>query len=197
MKKSYFFISLFLCFNLNVLIAQSCPPTGFSDSTSLFFFYDAGTSLCVDRPTIVTVEGNDFTLVDCGDIYSVYDLVPGSPLVNPNVFVADFGYGTCEYTNGTLTDEQLLSIKSLSEAFKEISIYPNPLLNGDNLNIISSSPLDVNIKIHSVNGKLILSNQEDNLSNKTINVQDLSNGIYFISIESNNYSTTKKLVIMR
>ena len=96
-----------------------------------------------------------------------------------------------------LTDEQLLSIESLSAAFKGISIYPNPLLKGDNLNIKSSSPLNLTINIHNVNGKLILSNQDNNLINKTINVQDLSNGIYFINIESNNFSTTKKLVIMR
>ena len=196
--KNYYF-TLLLClslFGLTRAVAQSCPPTGFSDSTSLFFFYDTGTSDCIDRPTTVTVGASTFTLVDCGDAYSVYDLTSGSPIVPPNMFTADFGFGTCEYTNGVLTNETL-SIEQVESIFNAIRIYPNPLMTGDNIHIKFGSRISVNVSLFDVTGKQVLSDVSEQLSMKPVNLANLPNGIYMLQIATKNVSITKKVVIMR
>jgi len=197
MKNSYNLLLLCFClFGLTRAVAQSCPPTGFSNTISLFFFYDPGTSDCMDRPTTVFAESSEFTLVDCGDTFSVYDLISGAPLVSPNFFTVDFGYGTCEFTNGVLTDETL-SVSQVEAIFKSIKVYPNPLINGDNIHIKMNSNVSVKISLYDVTGKLVLTDQTGNLTTKPINLSHLSNGIYLLRIGVDNLSVTKKVIIMK
>ena len=191
--------SLLLCFGLFVtsnIVAQSCPPTGFSNGTSLYFFYDSGTSACVDRPTTVTAESSEFTLVDCGDVYSVYNLTTGAPLVNPNFFTADFGYATCEYTNGTLTNETL-SLEQIEAIFNTLSIYPNPVTKGDVLTIKFASNINASVNLYNLTGKLILSNELENSRVKPLGLSNLPNGVYLLQITFDNLSITRKVVIMK
>jgi hypothetical protein len=186
----------FCLFGLTNSVAQSCPPTGFSNTISLFFFYDAGTSDCMDRPTTVFAESSEFTLVDCGDTFSVYDLTSGAPLVSPNFFTVDFGYGTCEFTNGVLTGETL-SVSQVEAIFNSIKIYPNPLISSDNINIKMNSNVSVEINLFDVTGKLVLRDQTGSLTTKPINLSHLSNGVYLMQIGIDNLSVTRKVIIMK
>jgi len=73
----------------------------------------------------------------------------------------------------------------------ELSIYPNPAANIINIktqNTISK------VLIFDVTGKNIL--KENNIKNNSLNISNLNSGIYFIKIlDSNNYKTTRKLII--
>src|SRR5210317_198967 len=150
------FLLLTLCFGLNYSISQNCPPTGFSDGTSLYFFYDTGTSLCADRPLTITIDGSIFTLTECDDLFSIYDLTSGTPVTNINFFTGDFGFGTCEYTNGVLTDEQLLSIAQFSSGPSNILMYPNPLNSGNLLYLKTPLASAIDINVYNISGKLVL-----------------------------------------
>lgn len=197
MRKYYFItviIATFFCFT--TLNAQSCPPTGFSDGDTLYFFYDAGTSLCGDRPATVSIDTNIFTLSDCGDIYSVYELTTGSAISPVNMFTADFGYGTCEYTDGVLTGE-FLSLEDFKLKLSKLKVYPNPVLKDDILNIKFENEISTNIKLFNVTGKLVLENTIDNSSSKVINISSLSNGVYLLQITNGLTFVTKKVVIMK
>ena len=197
MKKNYYF--LMLCIGIflpNALFAQSCPHTGFSNTTSLFFFYDAGSSDCVDRPSIVTVGENEFTLVECEPTYSVYDLSAGTPLANPSLFVSDFGYATCEYTNGNLTNETL-SIDQVEAILNTLKVYPNPLMNGNTLNVKFSGHLSAELHLYDVTGKMILTNKMDNLNHQKMILNQIPNGIYFLKIGIDNLMVAQKIVVMR
>jgi hypothetical protein len=70
-----------------------------------------------------------------------------------------------------------------------IELYPNPT-NGI-FNLTGISNLDVDVKIFSVTGKLVLN--EKPLNDK-VDVSSLSKGIYFVEIKWNNQSILKKLI---
>jgi len=197
MKKFYFFSTLIVAFFCSsTLNAQSCPPTGFSDGDTLYFFYDTGTSACVDRPVTVSVGASVFTLDDCGDVYSVYELTTGSAISPTNMFTADFGYGTCEYTDGTLTGE-FLSLEDFNIKLSKLRVFPNPVMKDNKLNIKFDNVVSTNIKLFNVTGKLVMEDTISNSSSKTIDLNDFTNGIYLLQITNGLVSVTKKVVIMR
>ena len=197
MKKTY--LILMLCMGLffpRSAYAQSCPLTGLSNTTSLFFFYAAGTSDCVDRPLVVTVGTNEFTLVECESTYSVYDLSNGTPLDNPSFFVSDFGYATCEYTNGNLTNETL-SMDKVEAILNTLKVYPNPVTSGNTLNVKFANHLSVDMHLYDVTGKMILTNKMDNSAHKKLDLYQIPNGIYFLKIGIDNINITKKVVVLQ
>jgi len=85
-------------------------------------------------------------------------------------------------------DANLLSVSDL-DIQQDIRLFPNPTTTHFTLN----TNYNINdVKIHDVQGKLIQSFQGNN---KQYNVEDLTSGIYFVSIKSDNGKITKKLII--
>ncbi|HZW63221.1 MAG TPA: T9SS type A sorting domain-containing protein [Flavobacteriaceae bacterium] len=197
-KNYYALILLTVLLSFTQAFAQFCPPNGFSDGTSLYFFYDTGTSLCAERPITVYVGTSEFSIVDCDNISSVYDLNSGDPIVNLNAFTVDFGFGTCEYTNGTLTNETL-STDSFADLDKtQLRVFPNPVTTGNRVFVdFGSANVNVDITIYSVTGKRILDTKVANMNKAALNVSGLNNGVYMIKIASNTSSVTRKFVIMK
>lgn len=198
MKKHYLTLLIVVGFFTNTpLRAQNCPPTGFTNGNSLFFFYTAGTSDCADRPMLVSVGTSEFTLGDCGDIFSVYNLSSGSPLTNFSPFTADFGFGTCEFTDGSLTN-QTLSVAQVNSVLKMLTLHPNPVSNGVNtISLKGSLPLSGKVEVYSVTGKLVLTAMVNNFASVSIDISKLNNGVYLVKIEADNASVTKKLIVSK
>ncbi len=77
---------------------------------------------------------------------------------------------------------EILSIQYFDNLSFEV--YPNPVK--DELFIASKTSInDFNIFIYSINGKLILSINDSELSNNSIDVQKFNRGIYFMRFEDN------------
>lgn len=90
--------------------------------------------------------------------------------------------------NSFWTTEDVLGIED--NAFsKELKIYPNPTNN--QFSIASSSNIN-SVKIINLTGQLV---KEINHDLYNIDVSDLSNGLYFIELTSNNQKGVKRLVI--
>lgn len=197
MRNNYFFMLLLVgLFNQSFVQAQFCPPTGFTNGSALYFFYDTGTSDCLDRPATVSVGASVFTLGDCGDIFSVYNLSSGAPLTTFSPFTADFGFGTCEYTDGNLSN-QTLSVNQLNVVLKSLKLFPNPITSGNTLHISLGATLSAKAKLYSVTGKLVKSLTLDNFKSSTIDVSGLGNGVYILQLETDQTSISKKIIINR
>jgi len=83
---------------------------------------------------------------------------------------------------------QITGIKELNEN-KNIKIYPNPVTNNFSIESQDNSI----IKIITIQGQL-LKTIEANNRNTTIDVSDLSGGVYFITVTTDNGTTTKKFI---
>ena len=72
----------------------------------------------------------------------------------------------------------------------KVVIYPNPA--NDNINIDVKNYNE--IIITDISGKVVMNLDSASIQNNTIDISNLSNGIYFVTINSDDSSITKKLI---
>lgn len=94
--------------------------------------------------------------------------------------------------NAPSSIEDEYSLKNL------VSIYPNPIIDFFNIEIVAPETGNLIVTILDLTGKVISSENlgtiEKGLHNLPMN-NDLSSGLYFIKLDINKYSTTQKLII--
>lgn len=112
-------------------------------------------------------------------------------------FVAVDGYGT---NFSTLSGYDLLVTCSANptnldeiNVADDIKVYPNP--SAGFINISSEKNTITNITVRDMSGRIIIANQKDNFNN--IDLNNASNGFYFIDIKTNNGRATKKISILK
>jgi photosystem II stability/assembly factor-like uncharacterized protein len=76
-----------------------------------------------------------------------------------------------------------------------ITIYPNPASNWITIKNNRSFSGETNVAIYSIQGKLLLQKKFRNKNSLEINITRLSKGIYFVKIQTNPESVTRKLVV--
>jgi len=76
------------------------------------------------------------------------------------------------------------------------SIYPNPANNSITINYTGDLSQKTNIAIYNYLGQEIM---QSNLQSKTstINVSDITNGIYFVRVRTNKTQQVERLVIQK
>lgn len=196
MRKIYFLFFLTVLFSTNDIIAQ-CPENayivGVQPDQQIIFTFDPGPGPdCSTRPNGIQLDGSTvYAKGDCGSNYVVYDYVFGPAISDPNSFSVDYDGSTCSYTNNLLPVEVYQMIYNAS-----LKVYPNPILRNGNLNVEFALNTTAKISIYNVTGKLILNEKMDNLKSKSFNVSNLNGGVYFLKIDSENSSLTKKIVVL-
>lgn len=98
------------------------------------------------------------------------DLTPGDPIE------LNFDIDFCS----------ILSVDDY-DIFNEIQLYPNP--TSDNITVNSNLTID-KLEVYDLFGKLIISIKES----KTITIDNLASGMYFVKIYSDNKIGTKKII---
>lgn len=99
-----------------------------------------------------------------------------------------FDYNYPIYTNTSITQIATLGINETERNMTSIKLYPNPVL--DKLNIKSEKPIK-NIKIFDNAGRLIKTKIKPA---SEIYVKDLKPGIYWISIITEQLTSTQKFI---
>jgi hypothetical protein len=74
-----------------------------------------------------------------------------------------------------------------------IKVYPNP--STGIINIKSEEHTITNINVRDMSGRIIIANQDNSFTN--INLGNVTNGFYFIDIETNNGRTIKKVSVLK
>jgi len=107
-----------------------------------------------------------------------------------NLYIVDNGNSRIRMISnaGTTTN-----IKLLSDADKEINIYPNPCVSYFVVDLKNTN--EQTLQIYDINGNLILT---QSINNKTkIDISNIANGVYNLSFISNEGTINKKLVIVK
>ncbi len=141
--------------------------------------------------------GAQWTGTGVGNTLSNYNL-PLNFLNNPSEVLFRFVFRT----DGSVVDEGVVidnfivtgilnnDTNSISSAF---SIYPNP--SSGIFNIQWNKAASFNYNIYDVSGKIIASKAKNSGTQHQIDLTGISQGMYFIQINSNEETTTKKILI--
>ncbi|MCX6292096.1 MAG: T9SS type A sorting domain-containing protein [Bacteroidetes bacterium] len=75
-----------------------------------------------------------------------------------------------------------------------IQVFPNPA--NDEIHVVVSESLHhVQIKLFDVMGQLVLSNEQTNFLSATFSVKNFEKGIYFLSFQSDQFTSVKRMVV--
>lgn len=152
--------------------------------------YDAGASFY----TLVdfVANGNVSATDNCTASLTISQTpAPGTELVE-GVYTISFettdDEGTTSNCSFELTVDKVLSIQnpSLSEG---LAIYPNP--SSETINIESKNENITHISLADITGKILRSLNQLDVEKQSLNISDLSEGIYFVNI---NNTITKKII---
>ena len=106
--------------------------------------------------------------------------------VKPVIHVFKIGNSTTQ-TNFTVDSLPLIDIK----------IYPNPATDIATLNIKLKQKIPVRIKVTNINGTVIKEENINSFSGQIsheIDLSDFSSGVYYVIIESDNFSECRKII---
>lgn len=152
-----------------------------------------GPDLSITSKESITLDAGIFTeyLWSTDETTQTID-VDGADLVS-----GDFTYEvTVTDVNGcTDSDDIQISVQDVSaigdDELQAVSIYPNPSNGIININ----SPINSEIEIIDISGKIIVCKNTDSEKENSFDLSEFDAGIYYIKITNNNESIIKKVVI--
>ncbi|WP_291137250.1 S8 family serine peptidase [Flavobacterium sp. UBA7663] len=133
------------------------------------------------------------------------DIAPNDSLSNLNGLIADgtwtllisdpYNGDGGEVTNFSIEICALTaSLSSNDTVLNSLKVYPNPAKGIVNIDLAGSVTGETTYELFDVQGRKVISKISSN-SVETLNVENLSDGIYMLSIQNGGAKTTKKLVI--
>ncbi len=91
---------------------------------------------------------------------------------------------------GVIHQKVDVSLKKIPDA--AISIFPNPVIRGNMIRVVSEMPDEFSLNLYNAQGVLLFS--QLNISNQ-ISTENLLPGCYFLTLKNNLYSFVKKILI--
>ena len=148
-----------------------------------------------------TTEGTIFRIKPDGTGYFTLLVFNGSAngknpqgsLISDGTFLYGMTSQGGTFSSGTVFKFALpVSTKDLSKNNTSINVYPNPAKTVLNIEIANTKTASV--QIISTDGRLVKTVSNINSTNSQVNISDLSNGIYFIRVQSDGVVTNHKFV---
>jgi hypothetical protein len=146
---------------------------------------DPGSSFTLNLDTVNPPVANSFT-----------DFTNGDPITGLAVSTTYFWSidavncaGTTAGTVWTFTTDAALSIED-NEIAQPFKVYPNP--TSDILNIKTSLEID-NVSVFNLLGQRVANFTKNNISNDSINISELSQGLYLVIISAGDRTQTFKI----
>jgi len=174
---------------------------------NLFLSDDSGSMLTWQFPAGTTIAANDYLIVWCdkdetqvglhaevkfsaGGEEAILSYADGTILQSITFGAQTDDQGYARVPNGTgsfviqdptfnINNETYLSIDDFS-LVQEFGVYPNP--TAEILNISNSERIIQNIKIHTIQGRLIYESSYANQNQVSIDVSGYTNGLYVVTV---------------
>ena len=165
---------------------------------------------CGDNDDVNCIMDDDGVAITCGNLVPALtgNVAPSETLTSLNGLIAD-GIWTLTVDDpyngdgGTINSVKLiicniqLPLSTGDTTFSNLKIYPNPtngIVNIDlgNPNLDSKSI----VKLFDIQGRIISTKEMINTIDN-INISNLSDGVYLISIENGSSKTTKKIILTK
>jgi hypothetical protein len=91
------------------------------------------------------------------------------------------------------------SVSNLTNNLNQVIVYPNPVTDILNINFELNKSTTSNIEILDLSGKQVTVIADENLKgmvSKQINTTEFKSGIYFVKIQTENETVTKKISVI-
>ena len=130
-------------------------------------------------------------------------IIPGA--TQANLLYADTGLYTLSVTNSFgCINSSTINITTPNGIYQisnnhVFSLYPNPVKNTLNISNSNAADIIVNIAITDINGANVYHENQVNLNSKpvSIDISNLGNGVYFVSIFNNQIRQQQKIVVIK
>ncbi len=177
----------------------------FNDSTNWEFGPSPASGGQIDFETVAVHElGHAHQLAHIIDPGAIMHFAIGPNQTNRVLSDSDLGGANdvmVRNINSPVCGENAMTFSSCSnlsvdDTFlaENISIYPNPA--NDVLNILTTASVQLeSATIYDVRGRKVLSRDMSSTTFNTINVDQLNSGVYFIQLNAENASTSKKFIV--
>ena len=169
------------------LFSESCDNNRSINAT----FSDAGADLVCGTGTIsvtgITKPFETLTSLNGLPADGVWKLIANDNEAGNGGRIARFSLSLCNLSPALSVNE-----KSVLQA----SVYPNPTKGIINIKLTENTSEKTILNLYDIQGRNILS-KESNNNEESLNIENLSNGIYMLSIQNGNLKTTKKIVLNR
>jgi photosystem II stability/assembly factor-like uncharacterized protein len=108
-----------------------------------------------------------------------------------------FDYNPAIITNTVVTANQNASGLFTPSVSATISVYPNPTKDLISFSLDKFQGQALSINVYSIDGRLLLSQNTNREGLNTLNVAQLSEGIYFLQVQSGNESVFGKFMVQK
>lgn len=152
--------------------------------------------LCVGQTATLTVSGADSYNWNSGFLIGDTVVVAPTSTTIYTVVGTDTVTGCSNTTTLTQNVSACTGVKNANEKSEIGKIYPIPatdVLNIELLNINDNSKMTVNI--YSIQGKLVFNATYDNSDKLTFDVSNFESGMYILEVVSENYKSTKNIIV--
>jgi hypothetical protein len=136
-----------------------------------------------------TVEDDMFTFYLDGVELGTIPSISNAELMSTIAFRHD-NYGGFAYVDNIVMDGATSNVQQ--NKVETVSVYPNPT-NGI-VNIANNNSVINSVAVVDINGRTVKSAKFDAVSSAQVNISDLANGVYMMTINSDKGTVTKKVV---
>jgi subtilisin-like proprotein convertase family protein len=162
--------------------------------------------------TLITLPENgnlekNGTVLSVGDQFNQNELTSGLITYSNAIrasFTDEFKVDVINAANGWLPNNTIIireATLSLDDTTLEgVSFWPNPAKNRFNIKMINSDSAKITISLFDLQGRKIIQIFEEskkNIFTKEINLENISSGIYLVSIQQGNKKAIKKIIISK
>lgn len=112
-------------------------------------------------------------------------------------FFSILGYAQVDTTDvDNIETDSSFSNAAFTSDKSQIKAYPNPIKSGQTLTVKLNS-LTANVELFSVLGRLVYSDSVSGLDRKEINTSDFKHGLYLLSVKTDDFTVTRRIVITK
>ena len=194
----------FGCSDNVIVVVGNCSKTsvelvdfdGRAENSGNFVYWSTATELNSKMFRLESsTNGVDFKTIATVDAAGNSNVLNSYDVLDTNASAGVTYYRLTEIdVNGGETQYNTISVERNNDVRTTITIAPVPVQNVLNIQLNNQNPIDAQIQLFDVSGKLVRVITVDNTSSVSVNVEELTAGTYFVVLTSEAESTTTRFV---
>jgi len=117
--------------------------------------------------------------------------------IDPEVGTLDWGWGKANALAAIISAKTISSVPEIELKETFFSVYPNPATNNVTISLEGVKANKLSLIIYNMEGRVVKEVDFDNQSNMTINIENLSGGMYLFQLQADKTVSMSKVTILK